>query len=255
MANPQWKLQRDGHDSAIWTIKISFCFLSILSFGGAAARAAVPATAGALSSSLPGLWAYLRYLLAPPYLFIAVHFMILVIWKLSNQKQQEQQREQWPAEEPGSDPTKIKPFDYSHSYELIRNPSPEICCHEIPLSPSTEAISSPDPAESTSSSDISCLTSDSVERSTASSAFAVKKIAEPEPERCITEEEDEELAAALATAGIENNSMEMTWKAIMEKSTRPFPSPPPSSSVGQDDITQRFDDFIKKNYEQIRLSL
>ncbi|XP_042375679.1 uncharacterized protein LOC121969578 [Zingiber officinale] len=255
MANPRWKLQRDGHDSTIWAIKISFWFLSILSFGGAA-RAAVPATAGALYSALPGLWASLRYLLQPPCLFIAVHFMILVIWKLSNQKQQ---REQWSAEEPGGDPKKIKPFDCSHSYELIRNPSPVICFHEIPLSPSTEAISSPDPAESTSSSDISCLTTDSVERSTASSAFAVKKTAEPDFEKCITEEEDEELAAALATAGIENISMEMTWKAIMQKSSlaspSPPPPPPPSSSLGQDDLTQRFDDFIKKNYEQIRLRL
>lgn len=254
MANPQLKWQRDGHDSAIWAIKISFCFLGILSFG-----AAVPATAGALSSALPGLWASLRYLLAPPYLFIAVHFMILIIWKLSKQKQQEQQHEQCPAEEPGSDPKKIQPFDYSHSYELIRNPSPVISCHEIPLSPSAAAISSPGPAESTSSSDISCLTSDSVERPTATSAFEVKKIAEPDSEKCIMEEEDEELAAALATAGIENNSMEMTWKAIMDKTSRPSssppPAPPPSSSVGQDDLTQRFDDFIEKNYKQIRLRL
>ncbi|XP_042451287.1 uncharacterized protein LOC122036136 [Zingiber officinale] len=250
MANPQWRLQSDAHESTIWAIKISFCFLGIVSFG-AATRAAVPATAGALYSALPGLRASLRPWFSPPYLFVAVHFMILAIWKLSDRKQQ-RQSERWSATEPGGDPIKIKSFVSAHSYELNQKCSPVIHCDEISLSSASAAISSSE----SSSSNISCLTLDSVESSTASS----KKAIELDSKRCITEEEDRELVTALETAGIENDSMEVAWKAITEKSSQasawPAPAPaPPSSFAGDDDLTQRFEDFIKKNHEQIRFSI
>ncbi|XP_042471987.1 uncharacterized protein LOC122054243 [Zingiber officinale] len=250
MANPQWRLQSDAHESTIWAIKISFCFLGIVSFG-AATRAAVPATAAALYSALPGLRAFLRSWFSPQYLFVAVHFMILAIWKLSDRKQQPQS-DRWSATEPGGDPIKIKSFVSAHSYELNQKCSPVIHCDEISLSSASAAISSSE----TSSSNISCLTLDSVESSTASS----KKAIELDPKRCITEEEDKELVTALETAGMENDSMEVTWKAITEKSSQasawPEPAPaPPSSFSGDDDLTQRFEDFIKKNHEQIRFSI
>lgn len=253
MVNPQWRLRNDARDSTIWAIKISFCFLGIVSFG-AAARAAIPAAAAALYSALPRLWESLRSWFSPPYLFVAVHFMILVIWKLSvrKQQQQQQQSERWSATEPGGDPIKIKSFDRVHAYEFNQNPSPVIHCDEISLPSPSAAISSPE----SSSSNISCLTLDSAESSTDSSVFPLKKAIEPDPKRCITEEEDKELVTALETAGIENDSMEATWKAIEERSSRvsawPLPAPP-SSFVGDDDLTQRFEAFIKKNHEQIRL--
>ncbi|XP_042450122.1 uncharacterized protein LOC122034833 [Zingiber officinale] len=257
MANPRWRLRAGGYATAIWAFKITFFFLGVL-FVGAAARAAVPAAAGALASSLPGPRAAFLSWIRPPFLFIAVHFIILVIWKLSDQKQQ---REQWSAEEFG-DPEMVKSFDNSRSSNINRKPSTDIWSDEISQSPS------PDLTES-SQSDASCLTVDSVERSTASSVSSIKKSAEPESDRGATVEEEEDLAAALAIAGVENDSMEATWKAIMDKPSRtaappseaasPAPSrrdyrplDPPPPPVGHDELTQRFDEFIKKNHQQIR---
>ncbi|XP_042446335.1 uncharacterized protein LOC122031266 [Zingiber officinale] len=192
----------------------------------------------------------------PPHLFITVHFIILVNWKLSDQKQQ---REQWSAEEFG-DPEMVKSFDNSRSSNINRKPSPDIWSDEISQS------ASPDLAES-SQSYASCLTIDSVERSSASSVSSIKKSAEPESDRGTTVEEEEDLATAIA--GVENDSMEVTWKAIIDKPSRtaappsevasPSPSrrdyrrvdplPPP---VGHAELTQRFDEFIKKNHQKIQ---
>ncbi|KAJ8465983.1 hypothetical protein OPV22_028535 [Ensete ventricosum] len=225
MANPRWNSQTNGYDTAIWAAKITFCFIGILSFG-AAARAAVPAAVEALASAVPGFWEFLRTWLAPPYLFIAVHFIILVIWKLSDQKQEHHQhREQWAAAElmaePGN-PAKVKSFEPLHisPVPILRKPSPEMWRDEISPSPTTPALRAPDPGES-STSDASCLTTESGEISTASSASVVKKSAEPESMSSLKVKKDEDEAAAVATAaGIENDSMEATWKAIMEKSSR-----------------------------------
>ncbi|CAL9136601.1 unnamed protein product [Musa acuminata var. zebrina] len=250
MANPRWNSQTNGYDTAIWAAKIAFCFLGILSFG-AAARAAIPAAAGALASAVPGFWEFLRSWLAPPYLFIAVHLIILVIWKLSDQKQEHHQhREQWAAAERMAEP---------------ENPA-KMWRDEISPSLTTPAVRAPDPGEF-STSDASCLTTESGEISTASSASAVKKSVEPESMSSLTVKKYEDEAAAAATAaGTANDSMEATWKAIMEKSPRAAEVPPPTassgrgsrqpvappSSTGQDELNRRCDDFIKKNYEQIR---
>ncbi|XP_064951457.1 uncharacterized protein LOC135605375 [Musa acuminata AAA Group] len=271
MANPRWNSQTNGYDTAIWAAKIAFCFLGILSFG-AAARAAIPAAAGALASAVPGFWEFLRSWLAPPYLFIAVHLIILVIWKLSDQKQEHHQhREQWAAAERMAEPenpAKVKSFEPLHisPVPILRKPSPEMWRDEISPSLTTPAVRAPDPGEF-STSDASCLTTESGEISTASSAFAVKKSVEPESMSSLTVKKDEDEAAAAATAaGTANDSMEATWKAIMEKSPRAAEVPPPTassgrgsrqpvappSSTGQDELNRRCDDFIKKNYEQIR---
>lgn len=242
MVNPQWRLRAGGFETAIWVAKIAFCFLGVLFVGGAA-RTAVPAAAGAFASSFPGLRAALLSRIRPPYLFIAVHFIILVIWK-------------------------IKSFESSRSSNINRMPSSDSWSDVIPQSPPPAAVSSPDLAEP-SASDASCLTTDSVERSTASSMSSIEKSAEPESDRGATVEEEEDVTAALAIAGVENDSMEATWKAIIEQPSRtaappsaaalPSPSrrgyrrldPPPPPAV-HDEWTQRFEEFIQKNHQQIR---
>lgn len=223
--NPRWRLRAGGYETAIWVAKIAFCFLGVL-FVGAAARAAVPAAAGAFASPFPGLRAALLSWIRPPYLFIAVHFIILVIWK-------------------------IKSFESSRTSNINHMPSPDIWSDEIPQSPPPAAVSSPDLAEP-SASDASYLTTDSSRT---------------------TVEEEEDLAAALAIAGVENESMESTWKTIMEQPSRtaapssaaasssPSPSPsrrdyrrldPPPPPAVHDEWTQRFEEFIKKNHQQIQ---
>ncbi|WOL18212.1 hypothetical protein Cni_G27005 [Canna indica] len=268
MGNPQWSSKTSGYETAIWAAKISFCFLGVLAFG-AGARSAVPAVAGAVSSSLPGFWASLRSWFAPPYLFVTVHLIIFVIWKLSDQKHHHRNREQWAAEEHMADsgnPAKVKSLESSDATPLLRKPSPEIWRDEISPSPSVTAVavSLPDPdSDKSSTSDASCLTTETGERSTASSAPVVNKSAEPETKSSITVEDEEDLvAAAVTAAGIENESMEATWKAILEKSSRAAAQTPaaasrrgveaPPSSTGHDELNRRINDFIKRNHEQIR---
>lgn len=252
MANPKWSSQNSGYETAIWAAKIVFCFLGVVSCG-----AAVRAAMGALASARPGFWASLRSWLAPQYLFVAVHFIILVIWKLSDQQQQHRHHlEQWAAEAgtaESENPTKIESFEPPPAAGLPRKPSPEIWRDEISPSPTTGEVLALDPVEH-SPSDASSLTTESCERSTPSSAFARQKSVQPETETSIAMAEREDEAAA--SAELENDSMEATWMAIMEKSSRPELTPPPvaaTSSASHEDMNRRFDDFIKKNHDQIRL--
>ncbi|CAL9063338.1 unnamed protein product [Musa banksii] len=242
MAATKWSSQTSGYETAIWATKIAFCFLGVVSCG-AAARAAVPAAAEVLSSALPGFCASLRSWLAPPYLLIAVHFIILAIWKLSDQMQH---REQWAVEErtaePGS-PRRFKAFEPAPTAGLLRGPSPGI----LPP-PTTMATPAPDPVER-SPSEASCLTAESGDRSTASSALASKRSVEPESQSSMTTVEEEDEAVAVAETEIE--STDATRKMIGEQS--PPPPQPPAASASHDELNRRFDDFIKKNREQIRL--
>ncbi|CAL9126854.1 unnamed protein product [Musa textilis] len=250
MANPKWSSQISGYETAIWAAKIVFCFLGVVSCG-----AAVRAAMGALASALPGFWASLRSWLAPQYLFVAVHFIILVIWKLSDQQQQHRRHlEQWAAEAgtaESENPTKIESFEPPPVAGLPRKPSPEIWRDEISPPPTTGEVLALDPSDH-SPSDASCLTTEFCERSTPSSACASQKSVQPEAETSIAMAEEEDEAAA----ELENDSMEATWRAIMEKSARPELTPRPvaaPSSASHEDMKRRFDDFIKKNHEQIRL--
>jgi hypothetical protein len=63
------------------------------------ARMAVPHLVSAAGAVAPRVWAVARFWLAPPYLFVTVHIIILAIWKLSDHKhfQAQHKDDPWPA--------------------------------------------------------------------------------------------------------------------------------------------------------------
>lgn len=205
MANTKWTPRTGGYETVIWVGKIAFYFLAILSLGAASRAVADPAS-GALSSFLP--WASLRSWIAPPYLFAAVHFIILAIWKLSGQKRPQNRREERATEEttkqPGN-PAMLKPFGPSPPPVHSREPSPEVPGEEVPAA---------DRGESSESS----LAAESIDVPADSSEIGAEEI--------------------------EDESMEAEWKEEAEES---------SPVASQDELNRRFEDFIKKNHEQIRL--
>ncbi|XP_078176574.1 uncharacterized protein LOC144570693 [Carex rostrata] len=75
----------NGFVSPSLVIKIILVVVSAVSLYFLA-KLSVPYISSLLSVAVPQIWAVISAWLAPPYLFITVHFIILVIWKLSDHK-------------------------------------------------------------------------------------------------------------------------------------------------------------------------
>lgn len=69
-------------ETAAWAAKILFLLVGIVSTAVLTSRFAFPYLLRLVSFSLPKLRNHVLSWLAPPYLFITVHFIIMVIWKL-----------------------------------------------------------------------------------------------------------------------------------------------------------------------------
>ncbi|CAL9210697.1 uncharacterized protein LOC135616666 [Musa acuminata AAA Group] len=187
MADLRRRPPKNGLEKTIWVSKIGFFLLGILAFG-VAARLAVPTATGVLVSALPRFWASLCSWLVPPYLFVFIQFIVLAIWKLSDQKQPH--RDPWAVEERKQetlDPVKTRAFELPPTVSLPREPS-DACTRELEEKPAD------------------------------SSAFETETSTEPSAESGdLLEEAELAAAAAAADSAIENDSTETTWEAIMEK--------------------------------------
>ncbi|URE21284.1 hypothetical protein MUK42_31074 [Musa troglodytarum] len=247
----------NGLEKAKRVSKIGFFLLGILSTG-VAARLAVPQAASVLASALPRFWASLCSWLVPRYLFVVIHLIILVIWKLSNQKQQ--LREERPPVGVGD--VKAKTLEPPSAAPPPGELLPE-SWHAVLPSPKT----APELAVGSGAGKLS--DPPTKEKPAASSSFGINTSTEPSRETSDVSEELEAAAAAASENTVDNDSMDATWKAIMKKSPsggweKPSgrePKPPENvairwrepSATGRDEQDRRFDDFIRKNYDQIRL--
>ncbi|XP_042409556.1 uncharacterized protein LOC121998636 [Zingiber officinale] len=248
MANPGSSSRTRGRETLIGASKLGFLFLCILCVG-AATRVAVPAAAEALAVAFPGYRAALRSWLAPPYLFVAVHLIIFVIWKLSDKKQQP--REHWAAESRIVDFGNPKKSTFLGSPPVAGisvKPSPDISpLGTIPSS--AAAVAASDPTER-SPSDVSCLTTESDAVRVVSSAVINKRGVEEESKSSVKKVEEGYEAAAIANEAITGKTPRSPATPRHEEAKQPAAAPSPSAT---DEFNRRIDDFIKKNREQIRL--
>ncbi|KAJ3689248.1 hypothetical protein LUZ61_018412 [Rhynchospora tenuis] len=296
MAN--FRREFNGFFSSLSGIQIGLILISAISLF-ILAMLSIPHISG-LSVALFEIWAVLSAWLAPPYLFIAIHFIILVIWKLDqkpprdhpwapHQNQQpvvkpKQQlsreispeisrsipnkAEEWaPPEQPavpkhnlsgevlpGISREEPEPFQW--------DPPAEQSLPKQRLSREISPKKSPNVSHRGSFSNESCLTED---ESTASSRFEMRRNERPQmaPDREVVRrlEPEEEEPAVIEEEEVDvDDSMDATWKAIMEKTPRPVVptprrAPEIETSVGADEMNQRFEDFIKKSRDQIRLQV
>lgn len=269
--NAMLDLLRIRGKKAFSTSKLAVLVAGIL-FAGTFAWFVVPCVITLLASTIPSLWASVRSATAPPYLFIAVNFIILTIWKLSENRALHTDRV--PEEENpfNTDVISLRSRDLvsSQNPHLSRKISPEDLSktHSIPAGNAklTDFVGEePSPA---SASESSCMTTVSAEKSTASSSSNGVLVSKSSLTAIYPEGKEE---TTVLDKRDETDSLDATWNAITRKSGRwerlqPPPSPQPLTagkrtaikdnnalSEGNDDINQRFDDFIKKNYDQIRL--
>jgi hypothetical protein len=207
-----------------------------------AARLAAPHAVSAAGAVVPRVWAVARFWLAPPYLFVTVHLIILVIWKLSDHKQHFQAQAHhkdhpWPVAHPPPPAVAVAKeaeFDaYGAGGHVDRDySSPEF---------------SPD------SGGDSCVTTESDEDASSSSYYyysvearTTTRSVPPAQERAAVLERE-----SSQTVDDGDDDLDATWNAIMQKTRSARPPPPPprarDPSVGAEEMNRRFDDFIKKN--------
>ncbi|XP_066346495.1 uncharacterized protein [Miscanthus floridulus] len=235
-----------------------------LAAAAALARLAVPRLVSVAGAVLPRAWAVARLWLVPPYLFVTVHLIILVIWKLSDHRhfqQAAQHKDPWPVAQPQH--TALAAL-HGHAAEVAA--APAVKAKEDFGSPAgysepLEAEFSPD-----SGGGESCVTTESDEDASSSpspSSYVadVRRSLAPAQEHAVLLEREPSLPSQAVDADGDDD-LDATWNAIMQK-TRPAATPPAQHqqppqqlpppprardpSVGAEEMNRRFDDFIKKN--------
>ncbi|URE17753.1 hypothetical protein MUK42_10925 [Musa troglodytarum] len=219
MADLRRRPPKNGLEKTIWVSKIGFFLLGILAFG-VAARLAVPTATGVLASALPRFWASLCSWLVPPYLFVFIQFIVLAIWKLSDQKQPH--RDPLAVDErkqEALDPVKTRAFELPPTVSLPREPS-DACTRELETETSTEPSAESgdllEEAELAAAAADSAVENDSTETTWKAIMEKPSQGRDPRP----MEAAEANGGEPSATSAGESDSMEATWKAIMEKSSR-----------------------------------
>jgi hypothetical protein len=236
---------------------------AVLAAAASLARLAVPRLVSVAGAVLPRAWAVARLWLVPPYLFVTVHLIILVIWKLSDhrhfQHAAQQHKDPWPVVAQDTAPAAAV---HGHDAVLMASTAaPTVKAKEEEYGEPLEAEFSPD-----SGGGESCVTTESDEDASSSPSPSsyiadVRRSLAPAQERAVHLEREPSLPSQAVDADGDDD-LDATWNAIMQK-TRPAAPPPAQQSppqqrpprtprardpsVGAEEMNRRFDDFIKKN--------
>jgi hypothetical protein len=212
---------------------------------GSAARLAAPHVVAATGAVVPRVWAVARFWLAPPYLLVTVHLIILVIWKLSDRKQHFQAHP-WPVAHPPPPAGAEEAVTVAKEAEFDAHGTGGHVDRDYP-SPEFSPDSGGGGADS-------CVTTESDEDASSSSyhyysveATTTTSSVPPEQERAAVLEREPSLTTV---EDGDDDDLDATWNAIMQKTRSARQSPPPRArdpSVGAEEMNRRFDDFIKKN--------
>ncbi|KAL6651615.1 hypothetical protein ACP70R_010540 [Stipagrostis hirtigluma subsp. patula] len=257
-----------GMSTTAIAAKVAFASAA-LAAAASFARLAVPQLVSVAGAVLPRVMAVARFWLAPPYLFVTVHLIILVIWKLSDHKHfqaaQAHHKDPWPAAQHAPHPpaAAVPAAAAEEAAPAIRAKAGFGYCE--PLEPEASPEYSPD-----SGGGESCVTTESDEDASSAPSYVTdaRRSLAPAHEHSVLERE---LSLPPQTVEFDgegegeggDDDLDATWNAIMQKTrpaaAAPAPSPPPpvqpspppprarDPSVGAEEMNRRFDDFIKKN--------
>ncbi|KAK8960361.1 hypothetical protein KSP40_PGU021190 [Platanthera guangdongensis] len=253
LMNTMLDLLRGAGKKGLSRTKLAVLVAEILS-AAAVVWFGIPFLLGFLSSASPRIWTHLRSSTAPRYLFLAVNFIIFTVWKLSVNRAIH--ADCLPEEEKNSNPPDLSS---SHTVRILQKISSEDR-NEIPSIHDENATSPYYAGEELSPappSELSCVTTEHEEKPIAASSSSFSSaVSLPQP-ALIPKNPDQTEETTVIDLD-EEASLDATWSSIMRNSRREAAPvaktagrvPPPE---GNDEINQRFDEFIKKNYDQIRL--
>ncbi|XP_062227146.1 actin cytoskeleton-regulatory complex protein pan1-like [Phragmites australis] len=247
--------------STLLAAKVAFASAA-LAAAASFARLAVPQLVSVAGAVFPRVWAIVRFWLTPPYLFVTVHLIILVIWKLSDHRHfqaQAHHRDPWPVAQhtPHPPAAAVPAVEEAAPAVRAKEEFDSSAGYDEPLEPEF----SPD-----SGGGESCVTTESDEdASSAPSSYLVdaRRSVAPAQEHAVLERELSLPPQTVDFDGEGDDDLDATWNAIMQKTrpapAAPAPAPPPPAqqppppprardpSVGAEEMNRRFDDFIKKN--------
>uniref|UniRef100_A0A0E0KWS5 DUF4408 domain-containing protein n=1 Tax=Oryza punctata TaxID=4537 RepID=A0A0E0KWS5_ORYPU len=231
-----------GMAATVLAAKVAFAAAAVAG-AGSFARLAVPQLVSVAGAVFPRVWAAARVWLVPPYLFVTVHLIILVIWKLSDHKhfqaQQQQHKDPWPHPHPAVPVAAVLPSAAEDAPSLVVKTKEEFgAAAAVYGGGMPEHEESPEISpDSGSGGGESCVTTESDEDASTAASYtsdARRNLAPPPQEHSVLEREFSLPLPAVAATAVDigrddaaaddDDDLDATWNAIMQK-TRPATAP------------------------------
>lgn len=208
---PKHRRPTTGLETAAWAAKILFLIIGITSTAVLTARFAFPYLLSLVSLSLPKIRYSVVSWLAPPYLFITVHFIIMVIWKLHGN-----QRPEDAVVDDNSSVGDSSPLTADLSTKPVSNDVHTETVSTLHVTSNEPDISTENPPESEPKlPDIQTVTTKDIVNGNERSTEQRSRSPPPPPQ---PEEMREDMDYSAST---DPDSIDATWKAIMDGKSSP----------------------------------